>query len=56
MADVSALEKKLPVAPLKIVAMDSAAQLGNVINNYLVSFRNETHINFKHDPAFQGYH
>ena len=56
MADVSKLEKKLPIAPLKIVAMDSAAELGKVINNYLVSFRKETHAQYKGNPAFQGYH
>lgn len=56
MADASKLEQTLPVAPLKIAALDSAAEMGKVINNYLVAFRKETHKDLKHDPAFQGYH
>ena len=56
MADASKLEQTLPAAPLKIAALDSAAEMGKVINNYLVTFRKETHKDLKHDPAFQGYH
>ena len=56
MTDTSMLEQALPVAPLKIVAMDSAAEVGKVINDYLVSFRKQTHIDLTNDPAFQGYH
>ncbi len=56
MADKTKLEQALPIAPLKIVALDSAAALGSIINDYLVSFRRETHINLTNDPAFQGYH
>jgi len=56
MKDISRLEQALPVAPLKIVAMDSALEMGKIVNDYLVSFRKETHINLTNDPAFQGYH
>ncbi|MBR1848998.1 MAG: ribose-phosphate pyrophosphokinase [Lachnospiraceae bacterium] len=56
MADVSLLENRLPVAPLKLLALDSAKENGAIINDYLVSFRKQTHLNFKGDPAFQGYH
>lgn len=56
MADASKLEQALPVAPLKIVALDSAAQMGKVINDYLAAFRKETHKDLTNDPAFQGYH
>ena len=56
MADVTKLEQALPVAPLKIAALDSAAEMGRVINEYLVSFRRETHRDLTDDPAFQGYH
>ena len=53
MADVSLLENRLPVAPLKLLALDSAKENGAIINDYLVSFRKQTHLNFKGDPAFQ---
>ena len=56
MADVTKLEQALPAAPLKIVALDSAAEMGRVINEYLVNFRKETHKDLTNDPAFQGYH
>lgn len=56
MADISKLEQALPVAPLKIAALDSAAEMGRVINEYLVTFRKETHKDLTGDPAFQGYH
>ena len=55
MADVTKLEQALPVAPLKIVALDSAAEMGRVINEFLVNFRKETHKDLTNDPAFQGY-
>lgn len=56
MADASKLEQALPVAPLKIAALDSAAEMGKVINDYLAAFRRETHKDLTNDPAFQGYH
>ncbi len=56
MADATELENKLPFAPLKIVALDSAAKLGAVVNDYLVEFRKNTNTIFNSDPAFQGYH
>jgi len=51
MADASKLEQALPVAPLKIVALDSAAQMGKVINDYLAAFRKETHKDLTNDPG-----
>ncbi len=56
MADITKLEQALPAAPLKIAALDSAAEMGRVINEYLVNFRKETHKDLTNDPAFQGYH
>ena len=55
MPNLRMLENALPVAPLKIVAMDSAAKLGKSVNNYLVEFRKRTNTAYKSDPAFQGY-
>lgn len=56
MADITKLEQALPVAPLKIAALDSATEMGRVINEHLVNFRKETHKDLTNDPAFQGYH
>ncbi len=56
MADTTELEKRLPVAPLKVVALDSAYEMGKKIDQYLVDFRKVTHLDFINDPAFRGYH
>ena len=55
MADVTKLEQSLPVAPLKIIALDYAAELGSIMNDYLVELRKNTHKDLVSDPAFQGY-
>ncbi len=55
MPNLSKLEKALPVAPLKLIAMDSAARLGDSVNNYLVEFRKNLNTGLKADPAFHGY-
>lgn len=55
MPNVRELENALPVAPLKIVALDSCAKMGERVNNYLVDFRKNIHNGAKEDPAFQGY-
>ena len=41
MPNVRELENALPVAPLKVLAMESAASLGARVNDYLVSFRKD---------------
>lgn len=55
MPDLRVLENALPVAPLKIVAMDSALRLGKSVDNYLVEFRRKMNTAVKNDPAFHGY-
>ena len=55
MPNLRELEAAIPVAPLKIVATDSAAMLADKINRYLVSFRKTVKSIAKNDPAFQGY-
>lgn len=55
MANVSLLENAIPVAPLKLVVMESATRLGNSVNSHLIQFRKEIKNNVKNDPAFQGY-
>jgi ribose-phosphate pyrophosphokinase len=46
----------MPVAPLKIIALPSAARMGGSINRYLAELRRSTcNDKVKNDPAFQGY-
>ena len=42
MSNIELLERTLPVAPLKIVAMESYRGLGQKVNDYIVSFRENT--------------
>lgn len=39
MANITLLEKTIPTAPLKIAALDSCKELGQKVNDYIVSFR-----------------
>ena len=39
MSNISQLEKTLPTAPLKIAVLDSCRELGQKVNDYIVSFR-----------------
>ena len=55
MPDFNELDKRLPVAPLRLIVLDSAAALGSRINDYLVSFRQDAHLKLLTDPAFKGY-
>lgn len=55
MPNLRVLENALPVAPLKLVAMESAARLGKSVDNYLVNFRKDLSAKYKNDPAFRGY-
>lgn len=55
MPDIHKLETAIPVAPLKIVALESAGKLGISVNRYLVEFRRSVNNMFKKDPACQGY-
>lgn len=55
MPNLHELENAIPVAPLKIVALPSAANLANSIDKYLVGFRKSVNNKFKNDPAFLGY-
>ncbi|MBQ3104871.1 MAG: ribose-phosphate pyrophosphokinase [Lachnospiraceae bacterium] len=55
MPNLKELEHALPVAPLKLVVMESAEKLGNEINAYLVQFRKTLKNTFRNDPALQGY-
>lgn len=57
MPDLQKLENALPVAPLKLIALDSAREFGEKVNAHLVEYRKFVDINkaVKEDPAFHGY-
>jgi len=55
MSYLKKLEKAMPVAPLKLMVLNSAAELGNKVNDYLVDFRSKVNNVYNNDPAFQGY-
>lgn len=55
MPNLDQLENAMPVAPLKLVVMDSAKEIGESVNNYLIEFRKQINNVHKADPAFHGY-
>lgn len=55
MSYLKQLKNAMPVAPLKLLVLNSAAELGNEVNNYLVDFRRKVNNVYINDPAFQGY-
>ncbi len=56
MPNLHEIENTMPVAPLKIVALSSAAKLGENVNKYMVEFRKTIkNDKVKNDPAFHGY-
>ena len=55
MSYLKQLKNAMPVAPLKLLVLNSAAELGNEVNNYLVDFRSKVNNVYINDPAFQGY-
>ncbi len=55
MSYLKLLKNAMPVAPLKLMVLNSAAELGNQVNNYLVNFRSKVNNVYNNDPAFQDY-
>ena len=55
MPNLHELENAMPVAPLKLITLQSAADLGSKVNDYLVEYRSSIHNVYNEDPAFQGY-
>ena len=49
------LERRIPMAPLELIVMPSAAELGRKVNDYLVLFRKNFNSIVKNDSAFKGY-
>lgn len=42
MPNIKLMETALPVAPLKIAALDSCKVMGQKVNDYIVRFRQDT--------------
>ena len=55
MPDLHELENSIPVAPLRLIIMDSARTLGNDVDKHLVEKRKKEKNTLKNDPAIQGY-
>ena len=55
MANIKSIEEALPVAPLKIAALDSCRDLGNKVNDYIVRFRKETSKESLSSPLYSNY-
>lgn len=55
MVNTSLLEKSIPVAPIKIAALDSCKELAVQVDNYLVQFRKELNSHNQSGIEFQGY-
>lgn len=55
MPNLHELDVALPVAPLKLIVLDSATKLGNSVNNHLITFRRDIKNFAKNEPAFEGY-
>ncbi len=53
--DIKEMETRLPVAPLKIAALESCLERGKRVNDYIVKFRQETYHTALHSPLFSSY-
>jgi ribose-phosphate diphosphokinase len=49
------MESALPVAPLKIAALDSCIDLGKKVNDYIVTFRQDSLKKYLDSPLFSTY-
>ncbi|SHJ25777.1 ribose-phosphate pyrophosphokinase [Hespellia stercorisuis] len=49
------LQNTLPVAPLKLIALDSCKALGDKVNDYIVSFRKDTINEITDSPLYANY-
>ena len=52
MPNIKLMENALPVAPLKIAALDSCMDLGKKVNDHIVSFRQNTLKESLESPLF----
>ena len=49
-------ESILPIAPLKIAALEGCRELAETMDKYLVEFRQKSNQEFQNQPNFHGYH
>lgn len=55
MQNIKLMEKTLPAAPLKIAALESCREFGQKVDNYIVSFRQDTLKESLDSPLYQSY-
>lgn len=55
MVNISLLEKSIPVAPIKIAALDSCNELAQQVDSHLVQFRKELDSHNQSGLNFRGY-
>ncbi len=55
MPDFHQLESLIPVAPLNLIVMESAKELGESVDRYISGFRKNLYSMPDFDPAFHGY-
>lgn len=55
MPNIKLMETALPVAPLKIAALDSCKEMGQKVNDYIVRFRQDTLKESLDSPLFSSY-
>lgn len=55
MPNINLMESALPVAPLKIAALDSCIDLGKKVNDYIVTFRQDSLKKYLDSPLFSTY-
>ena len=55
MANIKSIEEALPVAPLKIAALDGCRDLGEKVNDYIVKFRKDTRKESLASPLYSNY-
>ncbi len=55
MPNIELMERTLPVAPLKLAVMENCKELGQKVNDYIVSFRQNTINHFVDSPLYLNY-
>lgn len=55
MSPTKVLNQTLPVAPLKIIALESCKALGDKVNDYMVSFRENADSQISDSPLYANY-
>ncbi|MDD3360249.1 MAG: ribose-phosphate pyrophosphokinase [Hespellia sp.] len=49
------LDQTLPIAPLKIIALESCKEMGRKVNDYMVTFRADSDNNVSDSPLYANY-